>query len=128
MFGWLHKLISGGEQTKPATEPITKQEILSVETVLDAFLVRNPKKVVFMIHALVEAGGADLSDSDVVHAVCEKIETHGYQYPFNPTLRRELNSSEWLPFLQWHARSSIAHDDYLNENTILELINRFRNA
>jgi len=50
-----------------------------------------------------------------------------YQYPLNPTLLRELKSDELRSFLKWQADTQIDREAYRNENTILEVIKRFRN-
>lgn len=131
MFSWLKRLIGRSESSQradveaspPAAARGKPRELMQV---VDAFLTQNPQPTLFGVHALIAAGAADLRDSETVLEACERIAVHGYQFPLNPTLRRELKTREILPYLQWQARNKIDPNDYLNENTILALVERFR--
>ena len=127
MLGWLKRLFGGAESAAPAGPASAaarpRRELMDV---VDAFLTQNPQPTPYGVHALLAAGVAELGDSQTALQACERIAEHGYQYPLNPTLRDELQDHEILPYLQWHAASGIAREEYRNENTIRKLIRRFR--
>ena len=135
MFTWLKKLVSN--PTPPAKAPegpvILPREdvretiqIATVWEVIDRFLQNNPSPTVYGVHALVEAGAANLLEPAELLQACEKIQEHGYQYPLNPTLINELEQGQLLEFLSWHGQNQIEIEFYANEATIRELIERFR--
>jgi hypothetical protein len=130
MFGWLKKLLPGARATEvPANAPSEQAEertVRRVRDVLDEFLTQNPQPTPHMVHALVSAGAADLPDSEAVLQLCELIQTHGYQYPLNPTLQKELKQSEILPYLQWQVATGADREEYRDQSTIRHLIERFR--
>lgn len=107
-------------------EPQSVEKQLGIDEVMDAFLEQNPQPTPFMVHALLAAGAAHLSDSEAVVRVCEKIASHGYQYPLNPTLRRQLGHRELLPYLKWHADTQVERESYRDENSISMLVHQFR--
>ena len=136
MFSWLKRMLGGGK--KPDSSPPPPDDAPSTASappagltrelmdVVDAFLTQNPQHTVHGVHALVAAGAAELADSQTVLQACDRIEEHGYQYPLNPTLIRELKTREILPYLRWQAASTVSRDDYLNEHRISRLIHQFR--
>ncbi len=130
MFGWLKRLLPGGRATEvPANVPSEQAEergVRRVRDVLDDFLTQNPQPTPYMVHALVSAGAADLPDSAAVLQLCELIQTHGYQYPLNPTLQNELKQSEILLYLRWQASAGADREEYRDQSTIRRLIERFR--
>lgn len=126
MLRWFRKILSPSVVAKAPDHQKQVGDHLRAEDVMDVFLEQNPKPTPFMVHALVAAGGANLPDSDAVVRVCEKIEHHGYQYPLNPTLRRQLKYGELLLYLKWHASRQINRESYRDENSIVGLIERFR--
>ncbi|MCA9131657.1 MAG: hypothetical protein KDA45_00810 [Planctomycetales bacterium] len=99
---------------------------LTIFNVVDRFLAQNPAPTPFGVHALIVAGATELMSPEEVLQACEKIQEHGYQYPLNPTLQAELSKAELLGFLRWQARSDIDVEAYQNENTIRQLIERYR--
>lgn len=101
---------------------------LTVVDVMDNFLVQNPAPTPYSVHALIKAGVTELMTPGEVLEACHKIQQHGYQFPLNPTLQAELHSSDLLRFLRWQAQSEIGVEFYQNENTIRQLIKRFRDA
>ncbi|MCO8124005.1 hypothetical protein NHH03_19835 [Stieleria sp. TO1_6] len=134
MFKWLKKIVSGSTPPAPPTgstvvSKAALQQTLQMATVwevVDRFLVNNPSPTPYGVHALVDAGAANLMESSELFQVCEKIQEHGYQYPLNPTLRNELDPSELLEFLRWHGQNRIEKEYYANESTLRELIQQFR--
>jgi hypothetical protein len=130
MFGWLKKLLPGARATESSasapSEQAAARAVRRVRDVFDDFLTQNPQPTPHMVHALVSAGAADLPDSEAVLQLCELIQTHGYQYPLNPTLQKELKQSEILPYLQWQASASTDREEYRDQSTIRHLIERFR--
>ena len=135
MFTWLKKLVSNsaapaqapkGPIILPKEDPRDTIQLATVWEVVDRFLKNNPSPTVYGVHALVEAGAANLLEPAELFQACEKIQEHGYQYPLNPTLINELEQGEFLEFLSWHGQNQIELEFYANESTIRELIERFR--
>lgn len=137
MLNWITNLFTA-KPAAPASSvvPITTcmdsgEETLQLATVwevVDRFLTANPQPTVHGVHALLEAGAANLLEPNELIQVCEKIEQHGYQYPINPTLSRELSREELMEFFRWQRNNQIEKEYYANEATIRELIERFRLA
>lgn len=135
MFAWLNKIVtrskpsaapSQGTRVPPADDLRQTLQVATVWQVVDRFLTRNPAPTPFGVHALVDAGAANLLDPSELIQVCEKIREHGYQYPINPTLLQELKQSELLEFLRWHGQNEVEREYYANEMTLRELIQQFR--
>lgn len=137
MFAWLKKIVSrSAAPTAPVKQPVAPPaddlrmtiQVATVWQVVDRFLTNNPSPTPFGVHALVNAGAANLLDASELIEVCEKIQEHGYQFPINPTLINELNTSELLEFIRWHGQAGVEQEYYANEATLRELIQRFRNG
>ncbi|WP_182870401.1 hypothetical protein [Stieleria mannarensis] len=135
MFAWLKKLVSGpappaaspdSPRTVPQSDLRQTLQVATVWQVVDRFLTQNPAPTPLGVHALVDAGAANLLDASELIQVCEKIQEHGYQFPINPTLINELKPPELLEFLRWHQQHDVEPEYYANEATIRELIERFR--
>ncbi len=132
MFKWLKKRIAG----KGQPDPVAQDEWNSTDTlklvtawdVVDRFLVNNPAPTPYSVHALIDAGAADLMDHAELLQACEKIQEHGYQYPLNGALVAKLDESELMDFLRWQSRTDIAKGCYDNEVKIGELVEHFRSC
>jgi hypothetical protein len=134
MFKWLKKRRSA--EQSPATAPhspansgsITTDtlKLVSVWDVVDQFLTQNPQPTPYSVHALIDAGAANLLDPPELMQVCEKIQEHGYQYPINGVLLSNLDATELLGFLRWQSKSAVEKSAYDNEATISVLIEHFR--
>ena len=134
MFAWLKRIVTrSNPSAAPAQSPrvppaVDLRQTLQVATVwqvVDRFLTQNPAPTPFGVHALVDAGAANLLDASELIQVCEKIQEHGYQYPINPTLLQELKQPELLEFLRWHGQNEVEREYYANEVTLRELIQQF---
>jgi hypothetical protein len=139
MFWWKKKKqnpaddiphLTGQEGSSSAPLPNLSDTIrpLTVVDVMDNFLVQNPSPTPYSVHALINAGATELLTPGEVLEACYKIHQHGYQFPLNPTLQAELQSADLLKFLRWQEQSEIGVESYQNENTIRQLIKRFRGA
>ena len=132
MFGWLKNILTAGKQkahhVPPPVDYVPSGTIkpLSVMQVVDNFLTQNPAPTPFGVHALIAAGATELLSGEELVEACEKIQEHGYQYPINPTLQHDLNHAEILRFLRWQSKTHVELDAYQDENTIRDLISRFR--
>ena len=151
MFSWLKGIIAGigdsdnqgnpndglqdGDGTNASQSDVAEEEdslstgtlkAVSAWDVADRYLQRNPSPTPFTVHALIEAGAADLLEASELLIACQKIEDHGYRHPINGVLLRELSKPELLDFIHWQARESVPKESYANENTILQLIDRFK--
>jgi hypothetical protein len=129
MFWWKKKKQQTEQNQDPVAsgwDPRGSIQPLTVMHVVDSFLTQNPAPTPYSVHALIKAGATELMTAEELLQACDKIQEHGYQYPLNPTLRRELHESELLSFLRWQAHADDALEAYQNENTLLELIERYR--
>lgn len=129
MFGWLKKLFAAApESSSPEASPPETERPLSVMDVVDAFLRQNPQRTPLGTLALIQAGATRLVDSEQVRDACERIATHGYQYPLSPTVQHELDKDQLLEFLRWQQAQGVGKDAYVNEHAVRGLIERFRAA
>lgn len=135
MFKWLKNLVSASPaKTQDSQGPVilpkeNLRETLQIATVwevVDRFLKNNPSPTPFGVHALVDAGAANLLEPTELFQACDKIQEHGYQYPLNPTLVNEMEPEEILEFVRWHGQNLIEQEYYANESTIRELVQKFR--
>ena len=104
----------------------TTLQFASAWDVADRYLKDNPSPTPYTMHALVDAGAADLLDASELLDACQKIADHGYQFPINGVLLNDLSDSELLRFVRWQAQVGVAKESYANELKIRELIEMFR--
>ena len=143
MFDWFKKLRSGPRRAEPpgdpspALEPSRDQDVAVQETedkrprrtvtqVFEAFYEQNPEPTPYGIHALLEAGAADLEDYRQVLEVCTTIKNHCNMDPISPSLKKKLANQELLAFLRWHEANDIAKEEYRDGTSIEELVLTFR--
>ena len=151
MFSWLKRIIAGagdrdkdgnpndrlqhGEGNNSGQLDVSEEEdslstgtlkAVSAWDVADRYLQMNPSPTPFTVHALIKAGAADLLEPSELRIACQKIKDHGYRHPLNGVLLRELSEPELLDFIHWQAQESVPKESYANENTILQLIDRFK--
>ena len=142
MFGWLRKLtgdrrragdtngvLQNGDDERQPREfgrgiDADERPRRTVAEVFEAFYEHNRQPTPFGIHALCEAGAAELRDDREVLAVCERIVNHCNFDPISPMLRKNLADEELLAFLRWHEASDIDKEEY--QDGTAELIRRFR--
>ena len=104
----------------------TTLQFASAWDVADRYLRDNPTPTPYTMHALVDAGAADLLDASELLDACQKIADHGYQFPINGVLLNDLSESDLLRFVHWQAQVGVAKESYANELKIRELIEMFR--
>ena len=150
MFGWVKRVLSGSASGKNSQNEVglkrsagadnngsdslfdddlaskTTLQFASPWDVADKYLLNNPSPTPYTVHALVEAGAADLLDPVDLTTACQKIEEHGYQYPINPVLANALTEAELLKFVRWQAQVGVAKESYANEMKLRELMEMFR--
>ena len=148
MFDWVKKLLTGsnsepelqaleeaGDSANSSdSESLFDDDLASTTTlqfasawdVADKYLRNNPAPTPYTMHALIDAGAADLLDASELLDACQKIADHGYQFPINGVLLNDLSESDLLRFVHWQARVGVAKESYANELKIRELIEMFR--
>lgn len=130
MIRWLKSLFGGGRRSAapvpPASAVPKTAGTLSVLEVTDRFIQANPARTPFGVPALLAAGVTELGSSAEVMQACDRIAEHGCMYPLSPTIVREIGKHEILEFLRWNAGEGVSRDDYRDENTIRDLIGRYR--
>jgi len=104
----------------------TTLQFASAWDVADRYLRDNPAPTPCTMHALVDAGAANLLEASELLDACQKIADHGYQFPINGVLLNDLSESDLLQFVHWQARVGVAKESYANELKIRELIEMFR--
>ena len=104
----------------------TTLQFASAWDVADRYLRDNPAPTPYTMHALIDAGAANLLDASELLDACQKIADHGYQFPINGVLLNDLSESDLLRFVHWQARVGVAKESYANELKIRELIEMFR--
>lgn len=148
MFDWVKKLLTGSN-SEPELQAVeeagdsagssnseslfdddfastTTLQFASAWDVADRYLRNNPAPTPYTMHALIDAGAADLLDASELLDACQKIAEHGYQFPINGVLLNNLSDSELLRFVRWQAQVGVAKESYANELKIREIIEMFR--
>lgn len=145
MFRWLKSLV-GSAPSKPAEPeaPLISEETLRVDDtqeidisqgtikvasvweVADQYIVSNPARTPFGVHALIMAGATNLMGPEELQEVCHKIQQHGLPDPINPTLRRELTDEELFNLLEWMNVNNIPQEQFREEPSIMDMLRLFR--
>lgn len=134
MFDWLKKRTKQKttQSTETARTPTSAKAVdpdrpsRTAAEVFEAFYDRHKVPTPLGIHALIDAGAADLPSKEDVLYVCDQIRKHCDMEAFVPSARRELTDDELLPFLRWHQTSEVSQEAYYNADTVLQMIKRFR--
>ncbi|OUT60714.1 MAG: hypothetical protein CBB71_06765 [Rhodopirellula sp. TMED11] len=145
MFRWLKSLV-GSAPTAPVepeapliseatlraddTQEINLSQstikVASVWEVADQYIVDNPARTPFGVHALIMAGATNLMGPSELQEVCQKIQQHGLPDPINPTLRRELTAEELFDLLEWMNVNNIPQEHFRDEPSLMNMIRLFR--
>ena len=132
MLGWLKQIVGRRPTLGDAPRNVElkresgTRDPKTVMNVVDEFYQRSRQQTPFGVHALVEAGAADLQSYEEVLEVCRLIVKHCNIDPIMPSLKKDLGKEQLLAFLRWHEANDIEKEEYRNGSSVRALLDRFR--